>query len=109
MGMESQLSVNARHQLDRFCRQYLQVTLELDYPTDEHLRNDVFQQDIYDRLFSEDVQYVPPPRYQLRVLKELMKRIEASIQDWDEQVCILFFVFYRSYMSYNARLFLGLF
>merc|ERR1712230_361309 len=37
------------------------------------------------RLFSDDVQYTPPPRYQLRVLKELMKRIEASIQDWDEQ------------------------
>jgi len=85
MGMESQISVDARHQLDRFCRQYLQVTLGLDYPTEEHLRNDAFQQSIYSRLFSDDVQYAPPPRYQLRVLKELMKRIEASIQDWDEQ------------------------
>merc|ERR1712093_61479 len=85
MGMESQISVDARHQLDRFCRQYLQVTLGLDYPTEEHLRNDAFQQSIYSRLFSDDVQYTPPPRYQLRVLKELMKRIEASIQDWDEQ------------------------
>ncbi|KAH7351197.1 putative methyltransferase-domain-containing protein [Rhexocercosporidium sp. MPI-PUGE-AT-0058] len=85
MGMESQLSVNARRQLDRFCRQYLQVTLELDYPTEEYLRHDAFQQSLYSLLFSEDVQYVPPPRYQLRVLKELMKRIEASILDWDEE------------------------
>ncbi|KAL2071223.1 hypothetical protein VTL71DRAFT_12458 [Oculimacula yallundae] len=83
--MAGQLSVNARHQLDRFCRQYLQVTLELNYPAEEHLRRDAFQQSLYTRLFSEDVQYVPPQRYQLRVLKELMKRIEASIQDWDEE------------------------
>ncbi|KAK0102351.1 hypothetical protein ONS95_005972 [Cadophora gregata] len=85
MGMKSQLSADARHQLDRFCRQYLQVTLELNYPTEEHLRSDAFQQSIYSRLFSDDIQYAPPPRYQLRVLKELMKRIEASIQDWDEE------------------------
>ncbi|PVH89207.1 hypothetical protein DL98DRAFT_579908 [Cadophora sp. DSE1049] len=85
MGMESQLSADARHQLDVFCRQYLQVTLELDYPTEEHLRSDAFQQSVYSRLFSDDVQYAPPPRYQLRVLKELMKRTEASVQDWDEE------------------------
>ncbi|KAH7399891.1 putative methyltransferase-domain-containing protein [Cadophora sp. MPI-SDFR-AT-0126] len=85
MGMESQLSADARRQLDRFCRQYLQVTLELDYPTEEHLKSDAFQQSVYSRIFSDRVQYAPPLRYQLRVLKELMKRIEASIQDWDEE------------------------
>ncbi|CZT41649.1 uncharacterized protein RSE6_01407 [Rhynchosporium secalis] len=83
--MERQLSVNAKQQLERFCRQYLQVTLELTYPAEEHLRNDAFQRSLYKRIFSEEVQYVPPPRYQLRVLKELMKRIEVSIQDWDEE------------------------
>lgn len=81
------MSTSARTQLERFCRQYLQVTFELDYPAEEHLRNDAFQQRIYSIVFSEDVIHTPPPRYQLRVLKELVKRIEKSIQDWDEEAC----------------------
>ncbi|EKD17084.1 uncharacterized protein L3040_000390 [Drepanopeziza brunnea f. sp. 'multigermtubi'] len=74
-----------QRQLDRFCRQYIQVTLELDYPAEEYLRLDAIQQSIFRRCFSEDVEYTPPPRYKLRVLKELVKRIETSIQDWDEE------------------------
>lgn len=99
--MERQLSASARRQLDRFCRQYLQVTLQLDYPTEEHLRNDAFQQSLYSRVFSEDVQYIPPPRYQLRVLKELVKRIEQSIQDWDKEVRI-YIVWPSLYLSYKV-------
>ena len=86
--MESQLSASARRQLDRFCRQYLQLQLELDYPHEEQLRNDAFQQSLYARLFQEGtISHAPPQRYQLRVLKELTKRIEQSIQDWEEEVC----------------------
>ena len=86
--MESQSSASARQQLDRFSRQYLQLQLELDYPDEEHLRNDTFQQSLYVRLFSENViKHAPPARYQLRVLKELTRRIEQSIQDWEEEVC----------------------
>jgi hypothetical protein len=85
--MESQLSLIARRQLDRFCRQYLQGQFEINYPDEEHLRNDAIQQCIYFKLFAENaVEYAPPPRYQLRVLKELVKRIENSIQDWEEEV-----------------------
>ncbi len=86
--MESQLSASARHQLDRFVRQYLQLQLDLDYPDEEHLRNDVFQQSLHSQLFSENgIKDAPPARYQLRVLKELTRRIQQSIQDWEEEVC----------------------
>lgn len=78
--------------IDRFCRQYLQLERELDYPAPTLLREQHVQEDLYRRVFSSDGGAVatppPPPRYQLRVLKELMKRIEASIDgDWEQYVC----------------------
>ena len=91
--MESQLSASARQQLDRFSRQYLQLQLDLDYPDEENLRNDALQQSLHSRLFSEHgAKNAPPARYQLRVLKELMQRIEQSIQNWEEEVCCFFHV-----------------
>jgi len=88
--MEGQLSTNSRRQLDRFCRQYLQLQLDLDYPDEECLRNDIFQQSLHARLFEQNtIEYAAPPRYQLRVLKEITRRIEQSIQDWEEEVCRL--------------------
>jgi len=85
--MESQLLHGARRQLDRFCRQYLQVQLDLDYPDEEHLRNYTFQESLHAKLFAENtLKHAPPARYQLRVLKELTRRIEQSIQDWEEEV-----------------------
>ena len=90
--MESQLSANTRRQLDRFCRQYFQLQLELDYPAQDNLRNDAFQRCLYDRLCQENsISHTPPQRYQLRVVKELTKRIEQSIQDWEEEVGKIFF------------------
>ncbi len=87
MAMEIQLSPDASKALDRFCRQYFQLHAELDYPDPEHLRNVEFQEAIYSTIFKEDsVQRLPPVRYQLRVLKELVKRIEQSVLDWDEKV-----------------------
>ena len=78
--------------IDRFCRQYLQLERELDYPAPTLLREQHVQEDLYRRVFSSDGGAVatppPPPRYQLRVLKELVKRIEASIDgDWEQYVC----------------------
>lgn len=74
----------------------MQLHAELQYPSAESLRQDSFQQALQDRVFGEDAMpYHPPERYQLRVLKELMKRIESSIEDWDEEVCY-FSVFYLS-------------
>jgi hypothetical protein len=89
--MEIQLLPGARRQLDRFCRQYLQVQLDLDYPDKEHLRNDTFQEVLHAKLFAENtLKHAPPARYQLRALKELTWRIEQSIQDWEEEVCLFF-------------------
>lgn len=86
--MECDLSVGAKAQLDLFCRQYLQLHLNLDYPDAEHLRNDTFQRCLTSRLFEEHaLKHAPPQRYQLRALKGLTKRIEESIQDWEEEVC----------------------
>jgi protein-lysine N-methyltransferase EEF2KMT len=99
--MESQLSASARKQLDRFSRQYLQLQLNLDFPDDNCLRNDAFQQSLYSRLFSEaGIKNAPPVRYQLRVLKKLTERIEQSIQDWEEEVCCLWII----YMAYVVHI-----
>lgn len=85
--MESSLSIDARNQLDRFCRQYLQVQRDLEYPSPEYLRQYDFQQIIYNKLFAEKaIKHAPPVRHRLRVLKELLSRIESSIVDYDEEV-----------------------
>lgn len=74
-------------QVNRFCHQYLQLEPELDFPEPALLKTSQVQDALYTRLFADDaVRYGPPPRYQLRVLKELMSRVEASIDDWDEYV-----------------------
>jgi protein-lysine N-methyltransferase EEF2KMT len=71
----------------RFCRQYRQCEDVLDYPEPAYLRDWSFQDEIHRELFAEDaLKYATPPRYQVRVLKELLSRIEASITDWDEHV-----------------------
>lgn len=92
--MEDQLSPQAAYQLERFCNQYLQLD-DLDYPEAGNLCNDIFQEKIYSRLFADNnLLYKPPERYQLRVLKELTKRIEEGIVDWDEDVGATSFEFY---------------
>ncbi|ELR04193.1 hypothetical protein VC83_03100 [Pseudogymnoascus destructans] len=75
-----------REELGLFKRQYLQLQLSLKYPAKECLKHEEFQQLLYSEIFSEDaMKWYPPQRYQLRVLKELVKRIEASITDWEEE------------------------
>jgi hypothetical protein len=106
--MESRLSDGARQQFNRFVRQYLQLQLDLDYPDEEYLRNDAFQQSLHDQLFSEnEIKKAPPARYQLRVLKELTRRIEQSIQDWDEEVCSFLQTKSSIYMAYVVHIHLG--
>lgn len=74
-------------QVDRFCYQYLQLEADLDYPEPALLKTATVQDALYDRLFADGAKrYAPPLRYQLRVLKELMAKIEGSIDDWDEYV-----------------------
>lgn len=83
------LSQRSRHNLNRFKRQYLQLQADPTYPSSKDLREEAFQQALFEEIFREHAtQYQPPDRYQLRVLKELMRRVEASIEDWEEEVCI---------------------
>ncbi|SPO06569.1 uncharacterized protein DNG_09259 [Cephalotrichum gorgonifer] len=71
--------------LARFIHQYLQLEKTLDYPAADLLRQSWAQEALYESLFADGaVRFSPPPRYRLRVLKELLQRIEASIDDWDE-------------------------
>lgn len=87
MAMEDELSLGARNQLDRFCRQYLQLQPDLTYPDEQHLADGAFQATLHKTLFADDaIQHPPPQRYRLRVLKELTESIEQSIHDWDKQV-----------------------
>jgi len=91
----SDLPLQWQHQFNRFKRQYLQLQVDPAYPKKECLKNEEFQNQLYARIFSEDaMKYFPPQRYQLRILKELMKRIEASIIDWEEEVWISCFICY---------------
>ncbi|RFU81983.1 hypothetical protein TARUN_213 [Trichoderma arundinaceum] len=80
------MEASLQKQVDRFCRQYLQLEQTLDYPESQSLRRSDVQDAIYLRLFADDSLPggSPPLRYQVRVLKELVSRIEASIDDWDE-------------------------
>lgn len=80
-----------------FYRQYLQqIGLEkLSFPPDNVLLDPLIQLQIFrfmftsHFLFPSDVEsglFLPRPSYQKRVLKELIRRIEAAIRDPDEDV-----------------------
>jgi hypothetical protein len=85
----SDLSLHCQRQLSLFRRQYLQLQVTLRYPDPQCLRQEIFQKFLGEELFEEDsVEYQPPRRYQIRILKDLIKRIEASITDLEEEVCI---------------------
>ncbi|KAI0025899.1 S-adenosyl-L-methionine-dependent methyltransferase [Xylariomycetidae sp. FL0641] len=74
-------------QLKLFRRQYLQL-FEPDFmawPPSQLLRNADVQAWLYRHLFDESRNTRPPPeRYQLRVLKPLVARIEKAVQDPEE-------------------------
>lgn len=83
------LSSEAHHELELLRRQYLQLQPAVSYPSSALLRQDPFQQALYNALFDEnETLYQPPQRYQIRFLKELVSRIESGITDWDEEVRI---------------------
>jgi hypothetical protein len=83
----SSLSPHCQHQLQRFRSQYLQLQQNVQFPEEECLRQESFQEAMVETVFAETASpYQPPLRYQYRVLKELMRRIESSIIDWEDQV-----------------------
>lgn len=76
-------------QLVLFRRQYLQL-FEPDFlawPPKQLLRDADVQAWLYANLFNSNKNpRLPPGRYQLRVLKPLVKKIEQSIEDPEEDV-----------------------
>ncbi|KAI1434958.1 S-adenosyl-L-methionine-dependent methyltransferase [Xylaria sp. CBS 124048] len=78
---------NADPQLRLFRRQYIQL-FEPDFlawPHPQLLRRGDAQSWLFKHLFDESRNpRLPPERYQLRVLRQLIARIEKSIQDPDE-------------------------
>ena len=72
-------------------RQYLQLLDpgKLVIPSPSALRSPDIQARIYQRLFDDShVKYSPPTSYQLRILKRIIKAVEAAIDDPDEDVCM---------------------
>ncbi|KAI9788232.1 MAG: hypothetical protein M1835_002384 [Candelina submexicana] len=81
------LSQTERCQLGLLRRQYLQLMSPelLAMPPPGALRNPRFQAQIYENLYKPgSLPHDIPGRYKLRVLKELIKRIEGSIVDPEE-------------------------
>ena len=81
MRMDSQLLL--------FRRQYFQL-FEPDFlawPPEQLLRDPSVQAWLYRNLFSSDKsRYLPPERYQVRVLKSLVAKVEQAIEDPEEDV-----------------------
>merc|ERR1712000_188835 len=78
---------DASDQVDRFCRQYLQLEPNLDFPEPIHLRQSTVQDAIHDNLFADEaLRYGPPIRYQVKTLNSIVSKIEDSIEDWDQHV-----------------------
>lgn len=77
--------------IDRFCCQYLQLEAHLDYPDGQVLKTPGAQDEIFDRIFAGCSTSSKSARFQLRVLKELVKRIQDSIGDneADDFVCAM--------------------
>ncbi|KAK3904126.1 S-adenosylmethionine-dependent methyltransferase-like protein [Staphylotrichum tortipilum] len=71
-------------QVSRFCWQNLQLDPNPDFPDPELLCDEAVQEAIYDRVFSDAAPTCPPRRYQVRILKQLISRIESAIEDWDQ-------------------------
>lgn len=72
-------------------RQYLQLIApeRLGFPPPDVLRLPDVQKQIYESMFDDAaINLGPPLRYRLRVLKRLMRAIEDSIQDPEEDVGI---------------------
>ena len=90
--MDMSLTVRESDQIELLRRQYFQL-LEpnlLAIPGPELLRRPEVQRQVYEKMFrSEKLMFVPNDRYRLRVLKELVSRIENAISDPEEDVGFL--------------------
>ncbi|KAK8161690.1 putative methyltransferase-domain-containing protein [Phyllosticta citrichinensis] len=81
------LHADEEQELQIFCRQYLQLVDadSLAWPASQVLKKAHVQQWLFQHTFDQhSTQYLPPERYQVRVLKKLMTRIEEAIEDPEE-------------------------
>lgn len=85
------LEPDSLQQLQLFRRQYLQLQdiQSLTWPSSDYLRRANVQKWIYEQCFQTvDSSVLPPERYQLRILKPLLARIENAIVDPEEDVSV---------------------
>lgn len=87
------MDANTQSQLGTLRRQYLQLVepLQLRWPAPEVLKAPDVQAWIFKNFFSDHVSSPPPERYQLRVLKLLISKLEGAISDPEEDVRFLLF------------------
>ncbi|KAL2118730.1 hypothetical protein VTJ04DRAFT_8390 [Mycothermus thermophilus] len=55
-----------------------------DFPEPDQLRQERVQEFIHAHLFSDEIPLRPPVRYRVRILKQLISKIEDSIEDWEQ-------------------------
>lgn len=71
----------------RFYRQYMQQINELNYPPGSLLLCSDVQTCLYKYFFDPSQnKFLPPPRYQTRVLRHVIEEVEKSIKDPEEDV-----------------------
>lgn len=87
--MSSTLSAEDASQVKLLSAQYFELVAPdtLALPSKESIIKPDVQAAIYEKLFNEAVNWpIPPVRYQTRVLKAILARIEESISNPDEDV-----------------------
>jgi hypothetical protein len=75
----------------RLVAQYFQLVepWDLDIPPPAVLKDPQVQAAIYEQMFDESrIDPIPPLNYRTRVLKTVIARIEESLTDPEEDVCI---------------------
>ncbi|EXJ61985.1 hypothetical protein A1O7_02417 [Cladophialophora yegresii CBS 114405] len=70
----------------KFYRQYMQQINELSYPPGSLLLAPDIQTCLYKYFFDANQnKFLPPPRYQTKVLRQIIREIEKSIKDPEEE------------------------
>ena len=83
------LAMDPSTQIEVLRRQYLQLLdpKDLAFPESSILKKSEIQARIFDSMFRSDgLNFVPPERYTIRVLKVLVEGLEAAIDDPEEDV-----------------------
>lgn len=81
-GCSEALSDLEQAAIDRFCDQCLQLETSPDYPDGALLKRADVQSEIFERICADHQEPLPGnARLQLRILKELVRRIQDNISD----------------------------